>query len=158
MIEITTGVLFFLSSMYGVSTSTINSEEISTIDNEAVVTVTMDKKTNEEVREYINEYFKDTPELIAVAECESTLMHYDKKGNIVRGRVDRDDVGIMQINERYHLERALSMGLDLHTIEGNLAYAKKLYEKEGLRPWNPSAKCWQKKISSTDVVDKLAKR
>jgi len=48
----------------------------------------------------------------------------------------------MQINEYYHTDKAKKLGLNLRTVEGNLAYAKYLYDKEGTQPWISSSKCW----------------
>ncbi len=93
---------------------------------------------------YVQEYFAETPVLAEIAFCESTLRQVDKSGKVLRGKVNSDDVGLMQINEVYHGEKAKSMDMNLETIEGNLAYAKYLYDKEGTRPWNSSAKCWNK--------------
>ncbi len=53
----------------------------------------------------------------------------------------------MQINKRYHGKTAEELGLDLNTIEDNLAYARHLYEKQGTQPWSASAPCWQKTIA-----------
>jgi len=90
-------------------------------------------------------YFSDIPELIYVAECESTFRHYGSDGKVLRGNVVSADVGVMQINERYHYDRAQSLGYDIHTLEGNLGYARYLYEKQGLKPWSASRSCWSHK-------------
>ncbi len=50
----------------------------------------------------------------------------------------------MQINEHFHLDKALELGYDIYTIEGNLAYGKYLYYKEGTAPWVSSASCWKR--------------
>jgi hypothetical protein len=152
MIEITTSVVFLLSSMYGAGTDkvdtavAINNNSTNNQNTQAVI-LTGDPK---EVEKYIREKYADTPILIEIARCESTFRHEDKQGNVLRGRVDKADVGVMQINERYHLEKAKSLGFDLHTIQGNTAYAEYLYEKEGAKPWSASAKCWSK----NDIVAK----
>lgn len=54
----------------------------------------------------------------------------------------------MQINELYHLETAEKLGLDIYTIEGNVAYAKHLYEEQGAKPWMSSSPCWAKATQS----------
>jgi hypothetical protein len=124
----------------------INNNSTNNQNTQAVI-LTGDPK---EVEKYIREKYADTPILIEIARCESTFRHEDKQGNVLRGRVDKADVGVMQINERYHLEKAKSLGFDLHTIQGNTAYAEYLYEKEGAKPWSASAKCWSK----NDIVAK----
>lgn len=92
----------------------------------------------------VREYFEDTPILAEIAKCESKFRHVGKKGDVMRGMIDRDDIGVMQINTYFHGETAQKMGLDLKTLNGNLAYAKALYEKEGTVPWKSSSECWEK--------------
>lgn len=155
MIEITTSIAFLLSSMYGATSTTSVSADVNVVklavasstDNGAVATVTTDRKT---IEKYLREHYSDTPILIDIARCESTFSHYDKDGKIIRGRVNSADVGVMQINERYHLETAEKLGLDIHTVEGNVEYAKYLYKKYGAEPWSASSPCWSK-VGSTSA-------
>lgn len=92
--------------------------------------------------EKVTEYFADSKILIDIARCESHFRHTDKNGNVLRGTITPADVGVMQINERYHLSDSKKLGYDIHTLEGNMAYARYLYEKQGARPWLASSKCW----------------
>ena len=92
----------------------------------------------------IQDYFAETPVLAKIAMCESTLRQFGSDGQVLRGKVDNADVGLMQINERYHGDKAKALGLDLETVKGNLAYAKYLYEQKGTEPWGASAPCWNK--------------
>ncbi len=96
---------------------------------------------------YVRQYFKDIPIMIQVARCESTFRHLDDDGEIHRGRVNNADVGVMQINEYYHLETSEKKGLDIYTIEGNTAYARDLYERQGTQPWISSKPCWGKYLN-----------
>ncbi|PCI29483.1 hypothetical protein COB55_02105 [Candidatus Wolfebacteria bacterium] len=96
------------------------------------------------VQREVEEYFSDIPIMTRVAFCESSYRQHDKDGNVLRGKVDTRDVGVMQINERYHLDRAENLGLDIHSIEDNMLYARYLYNDQGLAPWKSSAKCWAK--------------
>ncbi|MDB5266300.1 MAG: hypothetical protein JWN89_115 [Parcubacteria group bacterium] len=50
----------------------------------------------------------------------------------------------MQINENYHLEDSKKLGYNIYTIEGNVAYAKYIYDKSGAKPWMSSSPCWAK--------------
>jgi len=93
-------------------------------------------------KEMVTEYFADNKILIDIARCESSFRHTDKNGDVLRGYVNPADVGVMQINERFHLEDSKKLGYDIHTIEGNMAYARHLYDKKGARPWLASSKCW----------------
>jgi hypothetical protein len=80
--------------------------------------------------------------MIQIAHCESTFRHTLADGSVLHGAVDSADIGVMQINMRYHGGVAEEMGLDLNKLSDNLLYARKLYERQGTRPWNASAACW----------------
>ncbi|TAL49069.1 hypothetical protein EPN83_02225 [Patescibacteria group bacterium] len=95
-------------------------------------------------KEKVVEYFSDLPIMVEIARCESHFRQTGVNGEIHRGKVNRFDVGVMQINELYHLERAERLGFDIHSLGGNLAYARYLYEREGTRPWLSSSPCWAK--------------
>lgn len=155
MIEIITTSLFVLSSILGAPTA-VSAETVSVptvhgvIVNEDKITVKnrfLTKKQLELEQKAIT-YFEDYPILVKIAECESQFRQYDAQGNILKGKVNKGDLGLMQINKYYHEERANELGLDLETIEGNMAYAKYLYEKEGEKPWLSSSKCWKQGIDS----------
>jgi hypothetical protein len=98
-----------------------------------------------ETQDHVEEYFADVPVMADIAFCESRFRQYDASGNLFRGWVDSADVGVMQVNERYHLVDSKKLGYDIHTIDGNLGYARHLYEIQGLQPWKSSAKCWNVK-------------
>jgi len=110
----------------------------------AVASVTETKKANAQrsLEAVVREYFSDTPVLAEIARCETRFRHYDRNGDVLRGEIDGNDTGIMQVNERYHLKRAEKHGFDIYSLEGNLAYAKYLYLEEGSDPWRSSSRCW----------------
>ena len=148
MIELTTSIAFLVSSLYGSSSTNIaiasatDVATASTTANVATTTtqeITMDRKA---VQEYIKTEYADTPILIAIAQCESNFRQFNPDGTVVRGKVNSHDVGVMQINETYWLDKSKSVGDDIYTIEGNAAYAKYLYDKQGTDPWNSSSNCW----------------
>jgi hypothetical protein len=96
-------------------------------------------KTTEEI---IAEHFADTPILKRIAACESENRQFNADGTLLRGWMNPLDVGVMQINEKYHLSTATKLGLDIHTLEGNVDYAKYLYSTQGVKPWIHSSSCW----------------
>jgi hypothetical protein len=98
-------------------------------------------------QEYVADYFSDIPVMVDIASCESHFRQYDADGSVFRGTVNHGDVGIMQVNEYYHADIADKLGLDLYTIQGNVAYARYLYEKEGTQPWVSSKPCWGPKAA-----------
>lgn len=67
--------------------------------------------------------------MVATIKCESNFTHYQKDGTVIRGRVDRRDTGVSQINEGYHPD------VDVEDLWSNLAYARKLYDEQGATPW-----------------------
>lgn len=111
------------------------------VDNGEVVvqeSVSADASTEEIVRSY----FRDIPIMIEIARCESTFRHTLQDGSVLQGRVDPDDTGVMQINKYFHEESATAMQLDLDDIYHNMAYARYLYETQGVQPWSASMPCW----------------
>jgi len=50
----------------------------------------------------------------------------------------------MQINVLYHAKTAEKLGLNVHDLDDNVAYARYLYEKQGAKPWMSSSACWAK--------------
>lgn len=93
---------------------------------------------------YVRTRFAEKPLLAEIARCESQFRHFSADGSVLRGRAVREDVGVMQINEYYHLDQAEKLGFDIHSVEGNMAYAEWLYDKQGAQPWSASAPCWGK--------------
>ncbi|MFA6050916.1 MAG: hypothetical protein WC761_07050 [Candidatus Paceibacterota bacterium] len=104
------------------------------------------------VKERVNEFFKEDPIMIKVAWCESRFRQFDKDGSVFRGKVNPKDVGVMQVNTYYHAKTADKLGYDLMTLEGNLAYAKHLYEREGTTPWMSSSPCWMTSKSEVAIL------
>jgi hypothetical protein len=110
----------------------------------------------ETVREQVKNYFADIPIMATIAGCESHYLQYDSNGRIYRGEINHQDVGVMQINEGYHLDTAQSLGLNIYTVEGNLAYARYLYDHEGTAPWSSSEYCWGGEKPQTASASPLA--
>ena len=158
MIELTTGVAFLVSSLYGGGQvaspiATVASTDQAPVTQNQTANIQSSSKSNTPaqvtaadttaMQEYLREEFGDKDAiLVDIARCESNFHQFDTEGNIIRGVVNSGDIGVMQINEKYHLETAKKLGMDLYTVPGNVAYAKYLYEHQGTAPWNSSAKCW----------------
>ncbi len=90
---------------------------------------------NAEIEAKVRTVFADVPEMIAVAKCESGFRQFAPDGGVLRGGTSKGYVGVFQISERLHKERAAGLSHDIDTIDGNIAYARYLYEKNGLSPW-----------------------
>jgi len=100
-------------------------------------------------KDKVNDYFEDIPIMAEIAFCESGTRQFIADGSVLRGRVNSADVGVMQINEKYHAATAIKLGINIYSLEGNMAYGRYLYETQGTRPWNYSSHCWGK---SRDVA------
>lgn len=155
MIEIITTSFFVFSSIYGGPTAVITDNNSTSTDpivqTKTEEKATVDIPTNKGLEAKVKSYFKDDPILADIARCESSFRQYDTDGNVLRGKVNKSDVGVMQINEYYHADKAKTLGLDLKTPEGNMAYAKYLYEHKGGQPWISSSSCWNTAIKTTSV-------
>jgi len=160
MIEIITMSFFVFSSIYGGPTIATGANMVSTstipaTSSRIVEQATTSIPTSKELEQKAKAYFKDDPILVDIARCESRFRQLDKNGNILRGTINKGDLGLMQINEYYHADKAKELGLDLKTVEGNMAYAKYLYDREGAQPWISSSKCW-KETASSKLGDQVA--
>lgn len=100
-----------------------------------------------ETESIVRSYFRDIPIMAEIARCESTFRHTLPDGSVLKGRVDSDDTGVMQINRRYHGETAARLKLNIEDLYHNMAYARHLYETQGTQPWSASAPCWNKSVA-----------
>lgn len=151
-----------ISTLTG-STTPITATIVSQIDSTVAKQVENKKSVREIARgidsifsteQYVREYFKDIPIMIAIAKCESRFRQLDPDGEIHRGELNNADVGVMQINEFYHGKTAERKDYDIYTIEGNTAYARNLYERKGTAPWASSRACWSRFESKDLAINK----
>lgn len=159
MIELTSAILFVYSSLYS-GPVIVNSTTTASTTPVVAIEQSIDKEipSNSGLDKKVRAYFRDTPLLAEIAKCESSFRQYDKEGEVLRGKVNKSDVGLMQVNEYYHGESAKKLGFDIYSVEGNLAYAKWLYDREGGQPWKASSPCWGKTISiKSDAQVAIAK-
>jgi len=124
-------------------------EEVKEIRSEDYLPITDSKN----VEKFVNDYFADIPIMAEIAKCESRYRHYNSNGDVLKGVENKSDRGVMQINLWYHEETAGKLGLDIHNIDDNVAYARYLYEKQGAKPWMASSPCWAK-FSQTEIARK----
>ncbi len=174
ILQLTIGMAMLVSGMVGTDTnaimqtstqasttvapssniSIIKVAEAESIDNVTGSSVTKQKKLNinAEIESKVRVYFADTPIMAEIVKCESQFRQFNSDGSPFRGKINDEDIGIAQVNEHYHLKRSQKLGYDIYTVEGNMAYAKLLYEEEGTDPWISSAPCWKK----SDVAKAMA--
>ena len=107
--------------------------------------------TTVESEKRVHEYFKDLPVMIEIARCESEFRQYVDSGAVLRGGSAGGMIGIFQFFESVHTVPAKALGFDLATVDGNLGYARHLYEAQGTTPWNPAKSCWDKAPTKTSI-------
>lgn len=110
-------------------TETINKDEISRMHSTS------------DIRAMVEDEFGEDHPMVDVARCESSFRQFTNDGNVLRNP-ESDAIGIFQILEGLHEEPADKLGFDIFTAEGNITYARKLYDSFGLAPWSPSSLCW----------------
>lgn len=144
MTETLTGLAFLVSSLYGAGQPSAAAQAIAIPQTRQATTseATSTLTDNGDIRSYVRTAYADEPILVDIARCESAYRQYDSDGNVLRGRANHEDVGVMQINEKYHANQAKKLGYDIYTVEGNVAFAKYLYAKYGTLPWSSSEVCW----------------
>jgi hypothetical protein len=92
---------------------------------------------------HIEAVFGTSSPMVAIAQCESSLRQFEAPNHVLRGRQVESDVGIFQVNVEYHGSKAKEMGINLYTLDGNIQYAKYLYDRNGTKDWLASRRCWQ---------------
>src|SRR6185503_1444487 len=88
----------------------------------------------------VRQYFADIPVMANIAKCESGFRQYDGNG-LPLFDPSYSMIGAFQVAAA-HMPEALSMGMDITTLEGNMAYARYLYQNGGTDPWLDSFQCW----------------
>lgn len=100
--------------------------------------------TEERIVEEIHKVFPDAPIMERVAKCEGTKNGrlHPEAYNPTNGS---GDTGIFQISEKYHGKEYRRLGFtDMEDIKQNLAYARILYDRNGLNDWLASQHCWSR--------------
>jgi hypothetical protein len=84
------------------------------------------------------------PMLQKICNAESGGKQFLPNGNVVRGKVTPDDVGICQIHESLWEDKARALGYDIYTLQGNEDMALYLFNNYGVQPWSASQPIWSK--------------
>ncbi len=100
----------------------------------------LDPHNSADVEARIRQYFADVPVMANIAKCESSFRQYGSDG-LPLFDPSYSMIGAFQVSAA-HLPEALTMGMDVTTLEGNMAYARYLYNAGGTDPWLDSFNCW----------------
>lgn len=102
------------------------------------------------VEQYIRSYFADEPVMAEIAKCESQFRQFGKDGKVIKNP-GSTAVGVFQIMASIHDEFADDkLGLDIYSLQGNAAYARYIYDRQGTKPWDASKACWSKSQAYKD--------
>ncbi len=107
------------------------------------------KATRAEVQAAVESQFSDIPIMIAIARCESNFRQFTDSGNVLHGYGSM--VGVFQFDENIHHAIALAHGYNIDTLDGNLGYARYVYNKQGTDPWISSFSCWHNSANAEAV-------
>lgn len=108
---------------------------------------------NVDIRSMVEQEFgTDAPVMLEIARCESKFRQYTDAGNPLYGGYQGRMVGIFQVYSDIHASGARAMGMDIETAEGNIAYARHLYNREGTVPWNSSSSCWRNSVVAASTA------
>ncbi len=121
------------------ATTTSDAEALST--STPSITIPFDPFDPTQVEAKVRQDFADIPVMIKIAKCESDFTQYDSTGHPMYGGTG-GMVGVFQVAAAVHTEAAQNLSFDINTLDGNLAYARYLYENEGTGPWLASSRCW----------------
>jgi hypothetical protein len=108
----------------------------------ATTTPAYDPYNSADVEAAVRANFSDLPVMAAIAKCESSFTQFNSDGSVLNGG-SGGMIGVFQINKSVHKSFALSLGDDITTLAGNMAYARYLYSQEGTTPWDSSKFCWE---------------
>jgi peptidoglycan hydrolase-like protein with peptidoglycan-binding domain len=112
--------------------------------------------TNAGIEAQVRAAFGDAPLMVNVARCESRFRQYADSGAVFYGGYNNGMVGIYQLYESIHRKAAAALGFDISTIEGNIGYARHLYDTQGTDPWLDSFKCWNPNVVEAVATTTLA--
>ncbi|MDB5238979.1 MAG: hypothetical protein JWO00_314 [Candidatus Parcubacteria bacterium] len=141
------------------ATSTLASTTVSALSTSTITVVTVATTTATippiapvrnvhnaaDVERQVRAYFADIPIMIDIARCESKFRQFADSGNVFHGGTNSQMIGIFQIYSTIHRATALSLGMDIDTIDGNMRYARYLYTRDRTNPWMDSIQCWNSK-------------
>lgn len=131
-------LIYLLSNYHSNVTEYAQAEAIPPVATSTPIIIEV-SYSKERVQELIKEAFPDAPIMLKVAACESGfLQHAYNPTN------DSHDGGVFQISQKYHGQQMEKLGLDPYDVKDNIAYARILYDRNGLRDWSASKHCWSK--------------
>lgn len=104
------------------------------------------KTIDSEITRLSVEYKVDEKLVRAIIKCESSMYGSAINHNKIDGVVWSSDWGLMQINDYYHKDTMLKLGLDIKDEYDSLEYGIMLLANEGTKHWKASESCWKHNV------------
>jgi hypothetical protein len=142
----------FFGSFSSVHAATATTSFVIATTSATTSTTTLVSTANHDraaVEQMVKAAFLDAPVMIEVAHCESNFRQFTDAGTVLRGGGSGGMIGVFQFYEAIHSASALRLGFDINTAEGNIGYAKHVYQREGAKPW---ASCVPNTVPASLVV------
>lgn len=136
-LAIVIGVFFYYSQVYGMEFNFWKKEEIK---------IEPVKTLDSEITRLSVEYKVDEKLVRAIIKCESSMYGSAINHNKIDGIIWSSDWGLMQINDYYHKDTMIKLGLNIENEFDSLEYGIRLLSLQGTSPWSASKACWSKQI------------
>lgn len=107
-----------------------------------VVPITVGFDVNTEITRLSKQYLIDEDLVKRIIKCESGFVKDALNINKRDGVAWSKDIGLGQINDYYHKETMIKLGLDIYTPKDNLAYMFILLKEDPLVHYKASSGCW----------------
>jgi len=133
--------LIIIVLLYAIWTTTLLYNRVSSQElppEETLVVKTVDS----EITRLASVYGQNGALARTIIKCESEMYGGAVNHNKIGGVIWSTDIGVWQINDYFHKDNALKMGLDIYDEWDNLEYGFILLKSEGTKPWYASKGCW----------------
>lgn len=98
--------------------------------------------SSEAISALILQTFPDSPVMLEVAKCESRLRQFNEDGTVLMGGGGGNYIGIFQIGIQW-VDDAQKLDIDVYTVEGNVQFARYLYDSEIIGRGQPLWRQWE---------------
>lgn len=142
-----------VASVLFIQTSQVEAATTSGAVNDSDASTSIPDRAAIEMR--VREYFSDTPVMIEIARCESNFRQFTDSGSVLEAN---GMIGVFQLYGDVHQTSAVALGFDINTLEGNIGYAKHLYQSSGTTPWRACVPTSTQQDAETQLKIELMNR
>ncbi len=115
--------------------------------HEEKIQIEQPKTLDSEIDRLSIKYDVSSTTVRAIIKCESQMYGGAINQNKTpSGEVWSTDYGYLQINDYFHEDEMVKLGLDIHNEWDSLEYGFMLLKSQGLKPWSASKTCFSKQL------------